>query len=219
MRKFLLVFLTLAALGRAEDFVRHYHMVKKGETLSSISRKYGVSLDKLKTINNLKSSAIYPGQRILVRKTGAASSFGKVSRKSSYLYGYYTVKKGDSLSRISRKTGVSVDLLKKLNRLKSGRIYAGQRLKIRSLVYKEIPVDISPTSILPGSEKVFYKVKKDDTLESIAEQFNLTPEELKEANLLPDGNLKSSQILVIPVKPGLEEDVGSETEGSGNQFS
>lgn len=99
-------------------FVSHYHYVKKGETLFTISKKYGVPVEELKTLNNLKSSVIFPGQRLLIKRYD-----------DEWLY--YTVKNGDTLWKISRRYRVPIPTLKKINNLKNDCIRPGERLKIK----------------------------------------------------------------------------------------
>ncbi len=183
--------------------VSHYHIVKKGETLSSISRKYNVSIASIKSLNSMKTSVLYPKQRIAIRKASSTSAKKtKTTAKnasSSYETKYYKVKKGDNLSKISRKFNVSVARLKKLNKLKSDRLAVGQNLKV-AVARKSpprLPVVGNPQPIITVSEKVYYTLKKGETLHGIAEKFGITVEELKETNLLDERDFKEGQVLVI----------------------
>ena len=241
MRKSFVVaaFVILATgLTISAEVVSQYHTVKKGETLSAISRKYDIGQNTLRKINKLASSKISPGQQILIRTSAAKSQNSGTSvvssgnrsssrknllaKKTSRRYAsgsrlvttYYTVRKGDSLSAISRRTGTSVAMLKKLNRLKGTSLKAGRRLKVRRAIPEQLlpPPDINPNCILQGTEKVYYKVQEGDTLESIAEKFNVAEEELKTANLLSLPVLKLGQILVIPT-------VGSEQGNAGRSVN
>jgi len=96
----------------------------------------------------------------------------------------YIVQKGDSLWNISKKLGISVDEIKRLNNLNSNLIYVGQVLK------------------LPGYEtttdsNITYIVKKGDTLYSIASKNNVTVDELMKLNNLSNTNLSIGQQLKI----------------------
>ncbi|PLT27885.1 LysM peptidoglycan-binding domain-containing protein [Peribacillus deserti] len=97
------------------------YTVKKGDNLYRIAIKYKTTVAALKKLNNLKSESLKIGQKLKV--PAAASSTVKSST--------YTVKKGDTLYRISKTVNVSVSDLKKLNNMKSDRIYVGQVLKIK----------------------------------------------------------------------------------------
>jgi membrane-bound lytic murein transglycosylase D len=95
-----------------------YHVVKKGDNLYNIARKYKTSVSKLKELNGLHSNIIIPGQKLKL--------FGQSSES------YYVVKKGDSVSKIADKVGTSTTHLIKKNNLKSKNgvvmIYPGQKL-------------------------------------------------------------------------------------------
>ncbi len=115
-----------------------YHKVRSGETLGGIAMKYRVGLSNLLRWNGLtKKSIIRPGQRLVIYRSGAAPSSSSSSDKSvqttsSGGYTYYTVKKGDTLSGIAYKCGVSLNSILKLNGLsKSSKIYPGKKLKVK----------------------------------------------------------------------------------------
>lgn len=99
-----------------------YHEVKKGETLYSISNRYSLSVEQLKSLNNLSGNQINIGQRLLVTQGSNTSNIQTQS---------YTVKRGDTLFRISREFGVSVEDLKYWNNLTSDNITIGSILTIR----------------------------------------------------------------------------------------
>lgn len=105
------------------------HKVKKTETLNSIARKYHVSIDELKSANNLVSAQVKKGDLLIVPpRNQKTESAGPVDSNPST----YKVKRGDTIARIAKKTGVSVAQLKKLNRLGSKRVKLGQVLALRA---------------------------------------------------------------------------------------
>lgn len=97
-----------------------YHRVRRGESLATIAKKYRISIRELKKWNRLRTSKIYANSRLLIKKKQILS---KLIRD-------YRVKRGDSLFSVARKFGVTISSLKKTNKLRSSRIYTGQRLKI-----------------------------------------------------------------------------------------
>lgn len=102
------------------------YTVKKGDTLSDIAERYGVSVSSLVSANNLKSaSAIYPGQ-VLKLSGGSAAKPAETAQWKTY-----TVKKGDSLGAIASAHGCTVTELKSWNNLKSSTIQPGQKLKVQ----------------------------------------------------------------------------------------
>lgn len=113
------------------------YIVKSGDTLYSISKKYGVSVDTIKSINNLTSNDLYIGEKLIINNiynsniSLGSSCFGDGYVEVKYLN--YTVKKGDNLYNISKKYGVSVDSIMKLNNLISSSLSIGQILKIKEI--------------------------------------------------------------------------------------
>lgn len=219
-----LVAIFLGCIWLYSEGTVQYHYVKEGETLYSIAKRYGTTVHQIKKLNNLKSSVIQPKQKLIVKKVeGKPQSKSKNENKSAkvsvpaaeYETITYTVKKGDTLEKISKKYGVSVKSIKKLNNLKSSLIKVGQPLKVK--VVKKTPPIPDLTNHQPlvntTTEKVYYRVKKGDTLESIANQYGITPEQLKEANLISDENIKEGIVLVIPSSINSEVETGSPSLG------
>lgn len=94
------------------------HKVRRGETLSTIARKYRTSVKKIKNLNNLTSNLIYAGQRLRI--------FSATQQK-----GIHRVRKGDSLYSIAMRYRTSVSELKRINRLASDIIRVGSKLVVR----------------------------------------------------------------------------------------
>lgn len=113
------------------------YIVKEGDTLYSISKKYGVSVDGIKSLNNLNNNNLYVGQKLLINNTFnnnisiGSSCFGEGYSEIKYLT--HTVKRGDNLYDLSKKYGVSVDSIKKLNGLINNNLSIGQILKIKEV--------------------------------------------------------------------------------------
>lgn len=95
------------------------HTVARKETLYGVSTKYNVSIEHIKSWNQHVSSNIHAGQKIKIWKFTPTSSAR-----------FYTVQPNDSLSKIARLHGVSVQSLKDANQLKSNVIYPNSRLVI-----------------------------------------------------------------------------------------
>ena len=104
------------------------HVVKNGENLALIAKKYKCTITDLKEWNNLKSSVIYPKQVLVVYAPSTSSSNTVTEGK----YVVHIVRKGDTLWDIARMyDGVTVDQIKKLNKLgNSSKLQVGQKLKI-----------------------------------------------------------------------------------------
>jgi len=92
------------------------HRVRKGDTLSHLSREYSIPISELQEINNLKSTKIMVGQMLVVKQ--------KKQRT-------YSVKKGDSLWRIARRFDCDLDDLVAMNDLETDVLQPGQVLLLR----------------------------------------------------------------------------------------
>ena len=99
------------------------YKVRKGDTFWDIARKYSVKSTDIARWNHLHtSSTLHPGQRLVIKS-------GKTRHNQPV---HYTVKKGDSLFKISRKFGVSIADLHKWNQHSMGKfLHPGQKLHIR----------------------------------------------------------------------------------------
>ncbi|XXM71460.1 LysM peptidoglycan-binding domain-containing protein [Lysinibacillus sphaericus] len=104
----------------------------------------------------------------------------------------YKVKSGDTLSAIARKYGTTVSSLKKLNNLKSDRIYVGQVLKVSGTASKP-----SKNESKAPAKTTSYKVKKGDTLSIIAKKYKTTVSSLKKLNNLKSDMIYAGQTLKI----------------------
>lgn len=108
------------------------YKVKKGDSLGKIASRYGVTVTQLKNWNHLRSNNIKVGQRLYIYKkgsTGYSSTSSKSSSGSSSNYVIYTVRSGDTLSKIASRYGTTVSKIQKANGIGS-KIRAGQKLKI-----------------------------------------------------------------------------------------
>jgi len=104
------------------------HKVRKNETLASVAKKYHVSVSDLKNANNRLNASVKPGDTLVIpSRSSVARSPGDDSADVS---SSYKVKNGDTLARVSKKTGVSVADLKRLNGLGKGRLKPGQVLAL-----------------------------------------------------------------------------------------
>jgi LysM repeat protein len=116
-----------------------YHLVKPGDTLWWIAKQYDTTVQELATENELDAdSQLVVNQRLAIPidKKGSKSTKDTSDKVNVYVVvdqtqsHHYQVKKGDALSKIAKKYGVSVDYLMKLNHLKSGQpIIIGQTLR------------------------------------------------------------------------------------------
>ena len=156
-----------------EGIDENIYIVKAGDTLYGIARKYKVSVDELKSLNNLSSDNLSVGQVLQIPE---------IIEEDTPNENIYIVKAGDTLYSIANKYGMSVQELKDLNGLTSNNLSIGQ-----NLVVSEKNAGTLDT----------YTVKKGDTLYSIANKYGLSVSELKSLNNLTSDILSIGQVLNV----------------------
>lgn len=112
------------------------YVVKKGETLAAIAKKYNTTIDKIKELNNLSIDGVYADQTLVLEQP--KTEVAKNSKKEKQLAEarkakekLYEVRRGDTLFSISKKfPGVSIADIKKWNNIKSESLTPGMKLKI-----------------------------------------------------------------------------------------
>ena len=102
------------------------YTVQRGNTLSEIAQEYNVTVNHIVELNNIQNpNLIYPGQKLRITESDV-QSLNPITQNSTY-----TVKRGDTLSSIARRYGVSVDYLVRINNIQNPNIiYTGQLLQI-----------------------------------------------------------------------------------------
>jgi membrane-bound lytic murein transglycosylase D len=179
-------------LYTGERFQFKIHIVKKGESLSKISKLYRVDLEPILEINQLKKTSrlstgmnllipLPKGQGFMPDDIAKKKSNGK-DRNSKPPGTTYMIKKGDTLWSIANEMGVNIGTLSRWNNLHPKKnLMPGDKLKIGMVEILD-PVD-EPQGKGAGKE-IIYVVKEGDTLWSIGKKFNLTVPEIKTSNQL-----------------------------------
>ncbi len=137
---------------------QEWYVVKRGDTLLEIAREFEIALDLLRRLNDLDSDNIFVGQRLRLRPAPTDEPV-------------HVVRRGDTLTNISRRHGLTVADLRRINDLKRDVIYVGQQLRLREV------------------DRTVHVVERGDALSEIAKAYGLTLAEIKALN-----NLESSVI-------------------------
>jgi membrane-bound lytic murein transglycosylase D len=164
------------------------HTVAKGQTLSGIASRYGVSTRLVIEANpRLRGRKLRPGQRVIVPTGGAIS--GSVARRmadpvepaSSSPTGFHRVRRGETLSGLATEYGVTVRQLSAWNALgEDGVVRAGQRIRVAA-----------PTRI--------HQVRRGETLTGLAKRYRVSVQALRKANGLSSRDaLRAGVTLRIP---------------------
>jgi membrane-bound lytic murein transglycosylase D len=180
------------------------HRVKRGETVYSIARKYGASVSTIRSLNRLGSrKKLVQGRRLTIRVGGKGYTADKDENDAQSEIsssGRYKVKKGETLSMLSRRFNVPLSQLKEMNELTDGDIYVGQNLIIKKKKAQKPKISKKTLSAKDidklGTDK--YIVTKNDSLHSIAKKNNMKISKLAELNNMSmDEKLTPGQILIV----------------------
>jgi len=192
---FILTFLLaifFSAISEADSTYR----VKKGDSFTKIAKKYRISVNDLASANNVDPRRLKPGMEIVIPSRTTANhnasghtvnavdthgaKHGAGTQKKPHADPlYHTVKKGDSLSSISRAYAIPIDDLMSLNDLRSTRLKIGQKILVSR----------------PDADE--YTVRKGDTIWKIARMFDIDPDVLIAMNGLGSDVVKPGQKILL----------------------
>jgi LysM repeat protein len=203
---FCLLFATLA-----DAQTRPVHAVRSGETLFSISRQHNVSVEQIRTWNNLTSNTISTGQRLWVGPASETSPGSPLTHR---------VRPGETLFSISRRYGVTVGEISDWNRLDGAVIETGQILEIRrttmNVQTESVSADTSRAIVTEVLPSAYHVVQRGEALGVIAQEYGLTLSDIRELNKLRRDLLSPGQVLLIR-KPEAVPAVAPEQSRSGPQ--
>jgi len=170
------------------------YKIKKGDNLSEIAEKFGVSTQQIKKWNNISGNNIIAGKTLIIYNSSISSSYGDNTTKNSSNVNYYKIKPGDSIGGIAEKYGVKVSEIRKWNNISRNKILSGSTLKIYSDTnVNDIPSETKTKSKNVKSNQQSYTVKSGDSLYSIASKNSTTVAKLKSLNNLTSNNIKAGQ--------------------------
>lgn len=111
------------------------HTVQKGESLFSIASSYKISVKELKEMNQLKTTKLTLGQKLVVSGGGEEKSHSPVVRREEMVAvkikpRFHKVQRGDTLWTISQRYGLTVDFLKKANKIHGNNLKLGMKLLV-----------------------------------------------------------------------------------------
>lgn len=212
MRIFLafLLMMTVQTLVAQDETVRHpnnkvslngrefyIHIVRKGETLSAISRAYEVPVDTIIADNPQLTYQIHPDQYINIRV--------KQEEKQPENFNYHIITKGDTPYNIAKRYGISIDELYRNNPGAELGIKIGERLKIKADNKAEVEAEVAQAA---DTTFMLHKVGKQETLYGIARIYHTTPAEIEALN--PDivgRSIRIDEMLKVPIQKSVAEEV------------
>ena len=167
--------LVIPKIEESDSTYENKYIVKKGDTLYSIAKRYGMTVDELKDLNHITNDILSIGQELII------------TDENTNPLDTYTVKSGDTLYSIANRFGHTVDEIKQLNHLTSDILSVGQVL------------NISNNNDSSSDSDPIYIVKKGDSLYSIARKFGNTVDDLMKTNGKTSNLISIGESLVIPL--------------------
>ncbi len=152
--------------------------IRRGDALSKIAKRYGVSVRNLQRWNDLRSTRIRAGQELTIYLDGDAPTDADAAEPV-----VYRVRSGDTLGRIASTHGVSLSDLRSWNGIRGSMIRPGQRLRIY------------PSGT--GRETRTHRVVRGDNLYDLARRYGVTVSEIRSWNSLSGSRIYPGQDLRI----------------------
>jgi LysM repeat protein len=212
----------------SKDKTRVTYTVKKGDTIGHIAEWYDCRAAEIRNWNDIPyGRPIRAGASLTIwvdkdqaeryqkidnlsfaeKQEGVkhAKKASAAEEKASDSSETYVVKRGDTLEKIAGMNNVSIDQLKKMNKLRTSRIDAGQELVVRADEQPSKPAVSTAGAITAKVRQgvraaIVYVVKKGDTLWEIARAHNVGTSDLKAWNDIPRNKIYAGQELVINLK-------------------
>lgn len=188
------------------------YKVQKGETISSIAKRYGITEGELLRVNPgigknppENTVIVVPERKGILKQTKETSN-----NQSAKEYSIYTARKGDTLFSLSKRFGMTIDELKEINPILKDGLKAGMEL----LYVKGNEVSEEAEDSLEGYE--IHTVVKGDTVYNLTHRYHISEEELYGLNPELSKGLKIGMLLKIRKKEveKIEEDVLKEDESA-----
>src|SRR6056297_3845390 len=194
------------------------HTVEPGQTLFAISKLYDVTIAEIQSWNNLESIQLSEGQELTIFQTSQPAETEAVQnsdtdtedtpresiirdREGARGTTYYTVKSGDTLTRIARLHDMTLDQLRELNNLQSDMLSIGQQLTVRDIQTAPSIAEGAEEST-PQGKFVSYRLGSGESAADLKEKFMMSDDEL--AALNPDldiETLRSGQRVTVLLPP------------------
>ncbi len=171
------------------------YQVRSGDSWYRISRQYGVPITVLKSVNKQHSNVLRIGQRLMIPGGGGASESPALSvasarnktRSIASKRGNYTVQTGDTLSAISRESGVSLRTLMDSNGLTAKSVLrVGQKLYIPDQSRSKTVASQQQAEKVKSS--IVYRVRRGESIWSIARKFGVSQEDVLRWNGMGSGS-------------------------------
>ena len=163
-------------VAEATPDIGRKHLVRRGESLWTIARDYGIDEVSLRRVNSITGSRIYPGQELSIPSGPEAAALASFE---------HAVRPGESLWTIARAYRTSVEAIRAVNGVRGSRLLVGQTLTI--------------PGVAGGSAVKSHIVRRGESLWTIANRHGTTVEVLRRANGIGSARIYPGQTLNVPL--------------------
>ncbi len=178
-----------------------YYVVQKGDNLSTIARKYNMTVEQLKSLNNMNDNTVQFEAKLKVSDLINGDQQVAETAKPEFKDIEYKVQKGDNLGLIAKRNNVAVSDIREWNNLADNNIQVGNKL----IIGKKMIVDENKNVAQKSDKKHkikeledHYFVKKGDSLFSIAKKYpGITISDIKKWNGISGNSVKPGMKLKI----------------------
>jgi len=171
-----------------------YHRIRRGETLGSIASRYRVDINSLREWNNLSGNKIYAGRRLKIYTDKSLSYYADEDANATNMSLYrYRVKRGDTISELAEKFGVSSVYIRKWNNMSSNRLIAGKTLKI----FTNHSASLGDNTTKTSSNVIYHKIQIGETIGGIAELYRVSTSSIRRWNGLSSNKIIAGKTLKI----------------------
>ncbi|RZJ67961.1 MAG: LysM peptidoglycan-binding domain-containing protein [Flavobacterium sp.] len=180
-----------------------YYIVEKGDNLAAIARKFNTTPEQLQKWNNLSGNTVKLDSKLKISDLLNGQEEVAKNEEPQFKNEEYVVAKGDNLSTIAKKNGISLDQLKEWNNLEDNNVLIGAKLVVGKTEIKNDVASVEKPSkrdrMAEASKKAeeHYYVKKGDSLFSIAKKSGVSVSDIKRWNGISGNNLKPGMKLKI----------------------
>lgn len=199
----------LDSLPKVANVKWQEHVVKKGDTLDAIAKRYGANAASIKSVNNIKSASLSVGQRLQIPlspsdavpayKTPEKVAAEQATPKENSKANYYIVKSGENLWSIAKAQNISVGALAQLNNLNiKSALQPGQKLVVLNQTLATDKTSANKDETV--DRKVSYTIKSGDTLGKIAAKYDVSVQQIMQWNKIKDEtSIRPNQELIVLV--------------------
>jgi LysM repeat protein len=166
------------------------HQVEEKETLYSLSRRYGTTVETILQFNPSAGSGLSIGQVLKIPYTHKSPS-------SASTGGIHKVAEKETLFSISRMYGVSIDEIKEWNKLTSNSLSPGQELIIKKTDTQPSVASSANVNAEMKMQKGVHQVAQKETMFSISKQYNVSIDDLKRWNNMDGNDLQIGQLIYV----------------------